>query len=113
MLGADTVDLVGSAGEELEHHGVQLYFHIGILDLLNKPGGVLRSGELLVEVVEPKAIVDALVEDAAQLLVPLQNQYLPQPLVPGLPGGGQSGGAAANDDEFIHERSLLGPWSLR
>ena len=113
MLGADAVDLVGGTGEELEHHGVQLHFHIGILDLMNKSGGVFRPGELLFEVVEPKTVVDALVENAAQLLVPLQNQHLPQPLVPGLPGGGQSGGPAANDNEFIHERSLLGPWSLR
>ena len=52
--------------------------------------GVLGAGELLMEGVQAKARVDALVQDAAQFAAALQNEDIPQTRVVGGCGGGQS-----------------------
>ena len=62
-----------AAGGEIQHHGVGADFHPRFLRFLDKAGGVFRPGQLLLEVVEAEAVVDALVEDTAGLDVPLQH----------------------------------------
>jgi hypothetical protein len=85
----------------LQHHGVQLYLHVGFAEHLHKPPGVFGAGELLLEVVEAKAVVNALVEDATQLLVPLDNDNFLGALFGGGAGGGKAGGASADDDNIV------------
>ena len=78
--------------------------------------GVLGAGELLMEGVQAKARVDALVQDAAQLAAALQNEDIPQTRVVGGCGGGQSGGTAAHDGQlysFHESTSLVRPASRR
>ena len=86
---------------DLQHHGVQLYLYLGFLQHLHKPPGVLRAGELFFEVVQPKAVVDALVQDAAKLLVPLDDDDFLGSVLVGGAGGGKAGGASADDDDVV------------
>ena len=92
-----------------EHHGVQPYLHAGVLQHVNETPGIFRAGQLLLKVVEAEAVVDTLIEDAAQFLVPLHDEDALHALFPGGAGRGQSGGAAADDDQIIHGLNL--PWS--
>ena len=55
----------------LEHHGVQEYLHAGVRHHGGKARGVLRTGKLLFEVMQAKAVMDTLVENTAQFFVPL------------------------------------------
>ena len=57
---------------------------------LNEPGGVLRPGELFLKGVQPKPAVDALVQNAAQLRLPLQDQHVLGAAFPGGNGRGQA-----------------------
>ena len=54
-----------------QHHGVQLHLHTGVLEHLDKASGVLRAGQLLAKAVQTEAVVDALVQNAAQMAVAL------------------------------------------
>ena len=104
LFAVDGVDLVGPAvpaGHQLQHHRVQPDFHAGLFQQADVAAGVLRAGQLLAKAVQAEAVVDALVQNAAQLAVPLQNQHPAQALLPGLAGGGKAGGAAADDDQLV------------
>ena len=80
----------------LQHHGIQPHFHAGLRQQVGKTGGVLRPAEFFLKILQAKAAVDALVQDAAQLLVTLDDQDLFQALFPGGAGRRQTGGAAAD-----------------
>ena len=69
-----------------QHHGVQLHLYAGFLEHLNKAPGILRAGQLFAEAVQTKAVVDALVQNAAQFLVALQNKDVAQTAFPCLAG---------------------------
>ncbi len=62
---------------------------------------VLGAGELLLERVEAEAVVDALVEDAAEAVVALDHDDGVASGVAGGDGRGEAGGAAADDDDVI------------
>ena len=69
--------------------------------LRDKPRGVLGAGQLLAEGVQAEAVVDALVQNAAQFAVALQDRgYPPRRFLARVDGGGQPGGAAADDDKI-------------
>ena len=67
----------GLVRRDAEHHGVQQERDVPLRSLINESLGIFRAGQLLLEGVESEAVVDALVEDAAELRVPLQNQDVP------------------------------------
>ena len=69
-------------------------------DLIDESLGIYRAGQLLRKGVESEAVVDALVEDAAELRVPFQNQDVPAARVV---RGNRRGKArrAAADDEHV------------
>ena len=69
LFPADTVDLFVRG--DLQHHGAQLHPHAGGTQQFNAASGILRAGELLAKAVQAEAVVDALVQDAAQLVVAL------------------------------------------
>ena len=100
LLLADTVDLF--IRRDLQHHGAQLHPDAGRAQHFNVAPGVLRAGELLAETVQPEAVVDALVQDAAQLVVTLQNQNIAQAVLPCAVGCGKACRAAADDDQINH-----------
>ena len=56
---------------DFQHHRAQLHPDTGGAQQFNAALGVLGAGELLMEGVQAKARVDALVQDAAQLVVAL------------------------------------------
>ena len=68
--------------------------------LFNKATCVLRPGQLLTEGVQAEARVDTLVEDAAQLLIPLDDENVFYAVLSGGDGGGQPRGASADDGKL-------------
>ena len=117
-----TVGLVhggdGFIRRQIQHHGVQLVGDIQLLHLPDEPSGVFRTGQLLLKGVQAEAVVDALVQNAAQFVVPLQDQNVLNSCVPGSDSGSQTGGTAADDNEivFSHDSPSLrsGPcWCRR
>ena len=70
------------------------------VDLFNEPPGVFRAGEFLMEGVEAEAVVDALVQDAAQFPVPFQHEDVPQTRLVGGHGCRQPRRTAADDDQI-------------
>ena len=90
-----------------QHHGVQLNLHAGVLEHRNEASGVLRAGELLAKAVQTKAIVDALVQNAAQLFIALQNEDVAQTAFPCLAGSSKARRAAADNDQINHCSFLL------
>ena len=68
---------------------------------LNEPGGVLRPGELFLKGVQPEPTVDALVENPAQLRLPLQDQHVPGAALPGGNGRGQACRAPADNHNVM------------
>ena len=91
-------DLVRADGED---HGQELIFDAALKHLVDEALGVLGAGQLLLEGVQAEAVVDALVQDAAQLVVALQDQDAP---IPGVVCGNRcrkTGGAAADDNNII------------
>ena len=69
---------------QVQHHGVQLVGDTELLRLLNEAGRVLGAGQLLLEGVQAEAVVDALVQNAAQLVVPLEDEQVLHPVAGGL-----------------------------
>src|SRR5699024_6545042 len=99
----------GLVGGQVQHHGVELIGDAQLPGLGDVAGGVLGAGQLLPEGVQAKAVVDALVQDAAQFAVPLQDQQVLHPVPARFDGGGQAGGPAADDDKVyvFHRGSPL------
>ena len=58
---------------EFQNRGVRPQLHPGFGEHPEKTPGILRTGELLLEIVKAEAAVDALVQDAARLPVPLHH----------------------------------------
>ena len=92
-----------------QHHGVQLIRDSPVQHLLRETGGVLRAGQFLAESVQAKAVVDALVQNTAQLIVPLQNQNAAAAGIIGRNGRRQTGGTAADDCYFVLHPSRTSP----
>ena len=96
---ADVPD--GPVGRNRQDHGVRFHLNGGTLQHVNEPPGVLRTGKLLLKAVEAEAVVDALVENAAQICVPLQQKDICHPRLPGGQSGGQARRAAADDGQLV------------
>ena len=56
---------------DFQHHRAQLHPDTGGAQQFNAAACVFRAGELLAKAVQAEAVVDALVQDAAQLVVAL------------------------------------------
>ena len=69
LFPADAVDLFVRG--DVQHHRAQLHPDTGGAQQFNAAACVFRAGELLAKAVQAEAVVDALVQDAAQLVVAL------------------------------------------
>ena len=85
-------DLVGG---QVHHHRVQLVGDALRLDLVGKAGGVFGAGQLLLKGMQTETVVDALVQNTAQLGVALQNQNILHARLPRGQCCGKPGRAAA------------------
>ncbi len=84
-----------------KNHGVAGHLDVTVHDLIDQSTGIFGPGQLFLEIVEAKAIVDALVEDTPQFQIPLHNQDPLQAGLPGRQGGTQTGRSSPDDDTFI------------
>ena len=97
----------GLIRRQIQHHGVELILDAQRLHLRDEPCGVLGAGQFFFEGMQPETVVDALVQDAAQLTVALQNQNVLHAVFACRHGCRQPGRAAADDDQIyiFHCRS--------
>ena len=58
-LGGDDVNVLVRG--DVQHHGVQTDVHAGLAYHVDKAAGILRAGQLFLEIVQTEAVVDALV----------------------------------------------------
>ena len=82
--------------------------------VLGQALGVFRPGDRLVVEEEAEAVVDALVEDAAQPLLALDEEDVLGPGALGAQGRGQAGRPAADDHDVarfdsVHVQPLIRP----
>ena len=87
------------SGRQVEDHGPGLDLDRLADDVLGEPLGVLGPADRLLIKEEPEAVVDALVEDAAEGPLALEEEDLPRARPPGAEGRGQPGRAAADDGD--------------
>ncbi len=95
------VDAEEPVGREVEDHGPRLEADALAAGVLGQALGVLGAGDGLVVEEKAEAVVDALVKDAAEPPVALDDQDVLRPGPPGAQGRGQAGGAAADDDDVM------------
>ena len=106
-LGLNLLEAVlpGHAGDHLvgghvDDHGLGLIGDLIGQDLFDEPLGVLGAGQLLLEGVEAEAVVDALLEDAAQPLFTVQDQDVAGAGFIGADRRSQARRAAADDENI-------------
>ena len=58
---------------DVKNHGVQTDVNAGLTYHVDEAPGILRAGQFFLEIVQTEAVVDALVENAAQLAVALDD----------------------------------------
>ena len=61
---------------DIQHHGIQQGFHPEGQRFIDKALGVSRAGQVLLEDFQAKTVVDALLQNAAQFLVALDDQHI-------------------------------------
>ena len=86
-------------GAEVEDHGPGSDGDALAADVLDQTLGVFGAGDRLLVEEKPEAVVDALVEDAAEGAVPLDEQDVRRAGPPGAQRRGQAGRSAADDDD--------------
>ena len=61
----------GLVRRQVQHHGIEFVGNLQFLSLGDEPGRILGTGQFLFKGVQAKAVVDALVQNAAQFAVAL------------------------------------------
>ena len=84
-----------------QRHGFQTNIYACGVDLFNKPSGILGAGEFFLKIVKAKAIVDTLVQNAAQFTVPLYNADGAAACLPGSIRSRQPRRTAADHNKII------------
>ena len=84
-----------------KHHRIEFVFDFAFKRLCDVPRGVFRAGQFFAEGMQAKAVVDALVQNAAQLHIAFEDQDAPAASVIRCDSRRQTGGAAADDDNVI------------
>ena len=117
MLRADAVHRVRRARfarHKLQGHGVQLHLYTCITQHTDKAPRILRACKLFLKAVQAEAVVDALVQNAAKLFVPLQHQNAAQPVLPRAARRRKPCRAAAYHNKVKHPAHPLCPvWFRR
>ncbi len=86
-------------------HGVQLVFNLQVKGLIDKAVCVLGTGQLFLEGMKAETVVDALVQNAAQFLVTLNDEDAVRACLLGGHCSSQAGGTAADDYDIIGKHS--------
>ena len=88
------------------HHAVQEQRNVGRAHLVDKALGVLGTGEFLLKVRKAKTGVDALAQDAAQMLLALHDGHARSGLMSGQRG--RHAGRPAADNDHVEGLRLYG-----
>ena len=91
----------GLVRRDVHDHRVELVLDIALENFVDKARGIFRAGQLFFKGVQAETVVDALIEDAAELSVALEDE---DALAAGISGGrscGKSGRTAADDDDIV------------
>ena len=101
---------------QVQHHGARQTGDVQLPELPHILSGVLRAGELPAEGMQAKACMDTLIQNTAQLPIPLDEEDILHPGFPGGNGGGQARRASADDGKLhlLHAcTSFVSPVSRR
>jgi len=88
-------------GNHVQHHGIQQILDVQTQGLVNKALGIAGAGQVLFENLHPKAVVDALEQDAAQFQVAVNHQHVGRAVLFGGNCRRQPAGASANHNHVI------------
>ncbi len=94
---------------DVQHHGIQPVRNSQRFHLIGIAGRIFRSRQLLLEGMQAKAVVNALVQDSPQLPVPFQNQDIPHAGLPRRQRRRHPRRAASDDCQLHRSHSLLLP----
>ncbi len=94
-------DVHGSIRSNIQHHRVGQHRNGGVFEHVDEAARVFGAAQLLLEAVQAEAVVNALVQNAAKLLIALDDEDVFQAVLGGAHGRGQTGGAAADDNQII------------
>ena len=83
-----------------QYHRIQFNLHAGLSEQVDKAAGVFRTGKFFFKIMQPKSVVDALVQNATQFFIPFQDEHTFGTLFPGFARCRQAGRAAADYDYF-------------
>ena len=96
--------VIGSR-RDIQNHGVQLAGNSQFLYLSNKTGCIFRPRQLLLKGMEAEAVVDTLVQNAAQLVIPFQNQDFINTVFTGGDCGSQARRPSPDNNQIIISHS--------
>ncbi len=85
----------------LQHDGIEQILDADSLRLVDKPLSVAGTGQVFLERLHAKAVVDALKQDPAEFQVAINQQHIVRAVLFGLDSGGQSPRPRADDDDIV------------
>ena len=97
---------------QVDNGGVGDGFNAQFLRHVDKALGILRAAEGLAEAGQAEAVMDALAQNAAKLLFPLDNENVVHALLFQLDGSRKSGGASADNDYIMHFHYFTSPTNI-
>jgi len=86
---------------DIQHHGVEQRLDAQRQGLIDEALGVGWAGQVFVEHLQAKTVVDTLLQNAAQLLVAFDQQYVVRAVLLGSNGRRQPAGAGSDDDNIV------------
>ncbi|MPM45862.1 hypothetical protein SDC9_92554 [bioreactor metagenome] len=86
---------------DFEHHGGCFERDAGMIQRGQEALDILRPRERNAEALQPEAVVNALVEDAARFGIALQQEDVFKPEMRGFSSGGKPRGACADDHQIV------------
>jgi len=95
-------------GADVGDVGIGQHVDVTFDHLLEGEVGVLGSGHILLEGVQPEAGVDALQEDPPGGRIAVDHQDALGPLVAGADGRGEAGGTGADDGDVVAAQQVAG-----
>jgi len=86
---------------DIQYHGIQKRLHPQRQRVINVMLGIRGTGQVLLEGFQPKTVVNALLQDSAQLQVALDDQHILRSLLFRGDGRRKASGSGADDHYII------------
>ena len=91
----------GSVCADIQNHCGEFIGNFQCERFVDETGSVFWSGQLFLKGVQTEAVVDTLIQNAAQLLIAFEDQKIGNSVFMGGDSGSKSGRTSADDDQII------------